>query len=139
MPSGVQWVGGRSAENMFVATPARIINRERTRYLARMERVLQEAVEDYQQFTATRGTSKSGKAGRIESGDMYDAVSYRVWQDPDGNINGEIGFLKEQFFYYFLQTSEGFTHWVSGEFIEPTNALRDAVIIAMEKLKERAY
>jgi len=106
--------------------------------MRRLDQVLSEAVEDYQTFTAQRGTAKSGKAGRVASGDMYDAVSYRVWQE-DGSVRGEIGFLEEKRFYYFPQTSEGFTHVASGEFIEPTFALRDAVIIASDKLKERAY
>lgn len=137
MASSVTWTRGNPES--FVAYPSKMLNQLRTRYLRRMEQVLEEAVDDYQLFTATRGTEKSGKPGRIESGKMYDEVSYRVWQDSDGSIHGELGFLDGGELYEFLQTDTGFRHWISGEFIEPTYALRDAALIAMQKLQERRY
>jgi hypothetical protein len=102
-----------------------------------MVKVLEAAVQDYRGFTESRGTTKSGHAGRIESKAMLNAVTYRVEQSK-GEIIGDFGFLNEQEFYFFLQTDEGFQHYLSGEFIAPTFALRDAALIAYQKLLERA-
>lgn len=137
MPSSITWVQG--SPQALIATPARILQVQRVRYLARMNRVLAEAVEDYKRFTESRGTEKSGKSGRVETGAMRDAVSFRVQQLANGSIQGELGFLDGGPTYFFLQTDTGFTHYLSGEFIEPTFALVDAARIAAGKLGERAY
>lgn len=99
-----------------------------------MERVIEEAVADAKRFTASRPSRKSGKAGRVDTGNMMDDIVGKVWQTSEEEIIGDFGFLDNQEFYYFLQTDEGFKHWISGEFIEPTNALRDAARIAFDKL-----
>lgn len=133
MPSSVKFIQGTPAR--LITTPARILDQFRPRLYARMERVLAEAVQDYIRFTESRPSASSGKAGRVDTGAMRDAVSYRVEQSM-GQIVGDLGFLNEQAFYYFLQTDTGFTNWRSGEWIAPTYALRDAANIAFQKLVE---
>lgn len=132
MAGGVKWVQG--TPQRFITTPSRIVHDFRSRLFRRMNNVIDEAVADAKRFTATRPSAKSGKAGRVNSGDMMDAIVGRVWQNEREQIIGDLGFLNEQQFYYFLQTDTGFKHWLSGEFIEPTHALRDAARIAFEKL-----
>lgn len=134
MAGGVRWVKGDSQS--FVTTPARLMDQFRPRLYARMEHVLQEAVVDYRNFTASRPSAKSGKSGRVDTEAMLNAVSYRLDQ-VQGEIVGEFGFLNEQALYFYLQTNTGFTHYLSGEFIEPTFALRDAALIAFQKLVDR--
>lgn len=133
MPSSVQWIQG--SPQTFITTPARLLDTFRPRLYKRMQKVMSEAVEDYRRFTSSRGTASSGKAGRIDTGAMLNAVTYRVNQVA-GEIVGEFGFINEQELYYFLQTDTGFRHWISNEFIEPTFALRDAAAIAFAKLIE---
>lgn len=130
--AGATWVYG--SPQRFISTPSRMIGDFRVRLFARMEKIIDEAVEDAKTFTATRPSAKSGKAGRIDTGAMFDDIVGRVWQDEKENIIGDFGFLDHQEFYYFLQTDEGFKNWRSGEFIEPTFALRDAAVIAFDKL-----
>jgi len=129
-------MGGRAAEALFVTTPARLLDQFRPRLYRRMEQVMREAVEDYRKFTSSRPSAKSGKEGRIDTGAMLDAVTYRVEQ-VENEIVGEFGFLNAPEFYMFLQTDTGFVHHLSGEFIEPTYAMRDSAIEAVRKLAER--
>lgn len=68
---------------------------------------------------ATRGTAKSGKRGRIETGDMLQSVDSRVVGGGD-NIVGAFGWLDQNPDYALYQefgTSNG---------IEPMLALTDA-------------
>lgn len=102
-----------------------------------MEKVIRQAVEDAKKFTAERPSKKSGKAGRIESSKMLEAIMGRSYREGVANIVGEFGFLNGPAeLYMMLQTSTGFTHYRSGEFIEPTFALRDAARIALVNLFE---
>jgi hypothetical protein len=118
----------------FVTTPSRLLQQFRPLLFARMEKVLQEAVIEARQITASSPSAKSGKPGRIESGDMINDLGYRVWQNARGEIVGELGFPGTKQFYYYLQTQTGFRHWISGEFIEPTMAIQRASEHAFEKL-----
>lgn len=97
-----------------------------------MTEVIKQAVEDMRRFTESRPSAKSGKQGRVETGQMLDAIAGRVQQEGD-RIVGEFGFLDRQDLYFALQTSLGFRHQ-SGAFIEPTFAQRDAQRIAIEQL-----
>lgn len=71
-----------------------------------------------------RGTAKSGKQGRIETGRMRDAVSSRVDKDTDTEIEASFGWLDDRATYFGLQ-ERGFTH-VSGVNVEGMFALSDA-------------
>lgn len=113
----------------------------RDTYQARLENamasVIRIAVDDAKRFTASRPSAKSGKAGRIESGKMMEEIMGRSYREGVANVVGEFGFLNGPAeLYMALQTSTGFKHWRSGEFIEPTFALRDAARIAVINLFE---
>ena len=98
--------------------------------------IIAEAVDNMKHFIETRPSLKSGKPGRVESGDMLKDVAGEVFYDGVGGMVGKFGFLNVQELYYALQTSTGFTHYKSGEFIEPTFAMRDAQVIAILQLIE---
>lgn len=72
----------------------------------------------------TRGTAKSGKQGRIETGRMLNAVTSRVEKDTDTEIEAAFGWLDDRENYFALQEG-GFTH-VSGVTVEGMFALSDA-------------
>lgn len=99
------------------------------------EKVLEEAVENAKRFTAQRPSAKSGKAGRVDTEAMINAIT-SVYRFEVDKIVGEFGFMNQAQLYYVLQTQTGFTHWLSGEFIEPTFAIRDATIIAENRLRD---
>lgn len=102
-----------------------------------MKEVIVQAVKDAQEFTETRGTEKSGKAGRVETHKMVESIAGRSYREGVTRIVGEFGFLNGPAeLYMALQTSTGFQHWLSGDFIEPTFALRDAARIAIINLYE---
>lgn len=61
-------------------------------------------------------------ADRIDSGDMYNAMSSRV-EYTAKKIIGEAGFIDGAQAYYIYQTVTGFRHYLTGERIEPTEAL----------------
>jgi len=77
-------------------------------------------------LTRTRPSRKSGKRGRVESGDMAGDISYDVKRADKTMIRVDFGWLGTVPFYYIYQTDTGFIHNRSGEFIGPTFALRDA-------------
>lgn len=77
-------------------------------------------------LTRTRPSAKSGKRGRVETGEMADGISYDVKRLTSDYIRGDFGWLDEVEEYYVLQTETGFTHARSGEYIQPTLALQDA-------------
>lgn len=103
---------------------------------ALMSAVIAEAVNNAKQFTNERGTGYNGHAGRVDTGAMIDAIVGDVFQEGVSRIMGEFGFITQQELYFSLQTVTGFKHYLSGEFIEPTYALRDALVIAVQKLVE---
>lgn len=95
-----------------------------------MEVVIQAAVLNAKEFTASRPSAKSGKAGRVDTNDMIDAIKGDIKAGAD-EVLGRFGFIEAQELYFKLQTVTGFMH---GDFIEPTNALRDAKDIAISDL-----
>ena len=76
-------------------------------------------------LTRTRPSKKSGKRGRVETGDMAGDISFSVKEGETVTV-AEFGWLGTVNPYYIFQTDSGFIHNMSGEFIEPTFALRDA-------------
>lgn len=77
-------------------------------------------------LTRTRPSKKSGKRGRVDTGLMADSVSSQVVEDTPNKIVAEFGWLGDVEPYFVYQTATGFIHNRSGEYIEPTFALRDA-------------
>ena len=84
---------------------------------------------------ATRGTAKSGREGRIDTGLMYDSVNTSVTTSERGNVTGRFGWIgrKEK---YFPMQELGFTHYLSGEAVEPMYALADASEYVFEKYRD---
>ncbi len=80
-------------------------------------------------YTAERGRPTSRGAGRVDSGDMANAIRHEV-EFQANQIIARFGFVGEQAQYFLYQTVTGFEHWLSADFIEPTFALRDAKIKA---------
>lgn len=80
-----------------------------------------------QSYTASRPGATTGKAGRIDTGAMVEAIrSKPVSAGPD-LIEVQYGFVREFEEYMRLQTVTGFAHNRSGDMIEPTFALRDSI------------
>jgi len=77
-------------------------------------------------LTRTRPSRKSGKRGRVETGAMADGISSAVKRNDKTMIRVDFGWLDSPKPYMVYQTDAGFTHYWSGEYIEPTYALRDA-------------
>lgn len=108
-----------------------------TRLENAMRKVIEQAVRDAKEFTASRPSAKSGKSGRVETSKMMEEIMGRSYREGVAVIVGEFGFLNGPAeLYMALQTNTGFKHWLSGEFIEPTFALRDAARIAVINLFE---
>ena len=91
-----------------------------------VEDVIQAGERDTRYFTLTRPSAKSGKAGRVETERMADAIISRMESTGPAVIRGAYGFLDDQEEYFKYQTVTGFTHNRSGEYIAPTFALQDA-------------
>jgi hypothetical protein len=76
---------------------------------------------------------------RIDTRAMLEAISHEV-ELRANSITAAFGFTGDVQAYFVFQTVTGFTHYLSGNFIEPTFALRDArvrsepeVIAAIER------
>jgi hypothetical protein len=123
----ITWTKGSPQE--FVSMGERIKDQLYKALAVAMAVIAQQAAITAQAFTAERGTAHSRGAGRIDSGDMAKAIEADVVLKAD-EIIGKFGFLGEKADYFKYQTITGFNHWLSGEFIEPTFALRDAKVIA---------
>lgn len=93
------------------------------------------AVQNAKEFTAERGRPSSTGSGRIETSDMIGSIKGDV-ELKAREIIGKFGFLDEQQDYFMYQTITGFTHYLSGDFIEPTFALRDAGVLAESDVVE---
>jgi hypothetical protein len=101
-----------------------------------LEQISATGEEEMKQYIASRGTSYSrsqGRAGRIETSAMYDAVSHR----PNPNtstfvFSWEFGWVNG-FLSYFGFQERGFRH-VGGNSVEPMYALRDAATTARDKM-----
>jgi len=108
----------------------KFIQRQIDETVASAERITEAAVKTGEQLTKhlteTRPTKKSGKAGRVDSGDMVGDISSEILESNDRRIVGEFGWLGTEKDYYVYQTATGFRHYLTGDFIEPTYALRDA-------------
>lgn len=76
------------------------------------------------EYIRTRGTAKSGKQGRIDTGRMINAVSSQVEKDTDTEIEASFGWTRDREKYFALQEG-GFIH-TSGVTVEGMYALSDA-------------
>lgn len=118
--------------------PVRWFRGKVTRIEDGVEGALQQAMEDGAQIMkdniATRGTAKSGKAGRIETGKMIGDVKARVYPGTDrGNQVGRFGWIDNREDYYGYQEG-GFEHVNGGE-VEGMYALQDAAELAFREFQ----
>lgn len=121
------WKKGSPQE--FINIGERIENQLYTSLAAAMATIVADAALSARAFTAQRGRPTSRGAGRVDSGDMAESITDRV-ETQAKMIIGKFGFLDKQADYFLYQTVTGFQHYISGEFIEPTFALRDAKVNA---------
>lgn len=80
-----------------------------------------------QSYTKSRPGATTGKAGRVETGEMVGALRFREISFGPDLVRYQYGFVDEYELYYRAQTVTGFTHNRSGNTIEPTFALRDSI------------
>lgn len=118
--------------------PVRWFRGKVTRIEDGVEEALQLAMDDGAQIMrdniATRGTAKSGKAGRIETGKMIGDVKARVYPGTDrGNQVGRFGWIDNREDYYGYQEG-GFEHVNGGE-VEGMYALQDAAELAFREFQ----
>jgi hypothetical protein len=111
-----------------------------------LEQSMADGADYMRYFIATRGTNRpwswggGNKAGRIESGNMVEAVKHRVDRMTSGRVRGFFGWLdawNNPENDYFLFQEGGFTHNRTGEFIEGMYALADAAEAAFEEMRGR--
>lgn len=99
------------------------------------ERLGEETANEIKANIATRGTAKSGKVGRIDTGTMINAVDYRV-TGSDLKWGLKVGWIYGLIKYFRFQ-EYGFTH-TNGDAIEPMYAMRDAWTNAQDKARNEA-
>lgn len=118
----LRWTKGSPAE--FISMGERIENQLYRSLAGAMAQIASQAAMVARQRT-----------DRVDTGAMINAITSDVRTEAK-TIIGRFGFLDQQAEYFLYQTVTGFTHWLSGEFIEPTFALRDAKILAEGEVVE---
>lgn len=91
---------------------------------------MKEGEEITQTFIATRGTSGTGKQGRVDTGKMLDSVGSDAKLLNKDEAEGRFGWLNEQPFYAEFQEA-------GTQYIEPMYALSDAAEIVKQELEAR--
>lgn len=120
-----------------------------------VEETIVESAKQMKTMIRTRGTNRqwsgyyigrsgvprnhSGR-GRVDSGNMVDSVRSQYVLDRPNIKTGEFGWIDGDPEDYFLKQEKGFTHQLTGQFIEPMNALRDsftyATVTVVDKVKK---
>jgi hypothetical protein len=103
----------------------------RAKLVADMQEVIHFALEEMKRLTAD---SMSGASKKQITGDMLAAMGSEVFMRGADVIVGRWGFTGRTELYYKLQTITGFHHYPDGAFIEPSFALRDSAVQAIELL-----
>lgn len=113
--AGVQWIWVRGSDAEFIGMGDKIVDQ--------LIAALSDAMADIIQKAVAR--AKDLSADRVDTGAMISAIEGEV-MSAGRDIAGRFGFLGDIQDYYVFQTVSGFHHWLGGQFIEPTFALRDA-------------
>lgn len=113
--AGVQWIWVRGSDAEFIGMGDKIVDQ--------LIAALSDAMADIIQKAVAR--AKDLSADRVDTGAMISAIEGEV-TSAGRDIAGRFGFLGDIQDYYVFQTVSGFHHWLGGQFIEPTFALRDA-------------
>lgn len=87
------------------------------------------------EFIETRGTAKSGKRGRVETGQMRDSVKGEATKKGRQHHQAEFGWMSQAPDWARFQEA-GFTH-VGGSPVEGMFALGDAGVLAVEEAKKK--
>lgn len=95
-----------------------------------LDESMKEGEEITQTFIATRGTSGTGKQGRVDTGKMLDSVGSEAKLLNSEEAEGRFGWLNEQPFYAEFQEA-------GTKYIEPMYALSDASEIAIQELERK--
>lgn len=110
-----------------------------------VEETIVEAAREMKTMIKTRGTNRPwsgyyiGRSGiprnhsgvgRVDSGNMLNSVQSQYILDVPNIKTGEFGWIGGDPENYFLKQEEGFQHQLTGQFIEPMNALRDSFTYA---------
>lgn len=102
-----------------------------------LEFLAEESAQEMQQYISTRGTRYSheqGRAGRVDTENMLNSVSYRKNPNQSDRVHSwEFGWV-ENFEKYFTYQEKGFRNWRSGEGVIGMFALRDAATSARDRL-----
>lgn len=98
-----------------------------------MEEAVTEAARFIEEAIRTRGTPKSGKQGRIETGLMYESVDNEV-EVNGALIKGKLGWRNFQL--YFQLQEEGFIH-LGGEQVPGMMAFEDAKPFVRQEVVRR--
>lgn len=77
-----------------------------------------------QQYINTRPSEKSGKTGRVETGDMRDSVSVEEHRGKT-RTRVNVGYIIKPRWYMVYQ-EKGFEHHISNEWIKGTFAMADS-------------
>jgi hypothetical protein len=121
--AGVEWIWIRGSDAEFIGMGDKIVDQLIDALAGVMADIIQKAV----------ARAKDLSADRVDTGAMISAIEGEV-QSAGRDIAGRFGFLGEQQDYFVFQTVSGFHHWLGGQFIEPTFALRDAGEMAKGEL-----
>ncbi len=120
---GTQWIWVRGSDAEFIGLGDKLVEKIIDAVAPVMADIIRDAVAD----------AKDRSADRVLTGTMISAIEGKV-EAAARQISGKFGFLGEQQDYFIFQTVTGFHHWLGGEFIEPTFALRDAGEVAKGEL-----
>lgn len=100
------------------------INRRNFRSL---QKSMKDGEETTQTFIATRGTSGTGKQGRVDTGRMLESVDSEAELKGSDRAEGRFGWLEKKPFYAEFQEA-------GTQYIEPMYALSDAAEIVVPEL-----
>lgn len=99
-----------------------------------LKQAMEDGAESMRHHIRTRGTAKSGKAGRIDTGKMLSDVTSKVYPGTEkGNQVGRFGWVDNREDYYGFQEG-GFEH-VSGGTVEGMYAMVDAAELAFREFQ----
>lgn len=113
--AGVDWIWVRGSDAEFIGMGDKLKDAIFAQLADAMADIIQKAV----------ARAKDLSADRVDTGAMISAIEGDVEASARA-IAGRFGFLGDKQDYYVFQTVSGFHHWLGGQFIEPTFALRDA-------------
>lgn len=99
-------------------------------------------VRQAKDYTDQRGTEKSGKPGRVETGTMRDSIAGETFKSGrrgrEAAVTNRVGFLKTDLPYFTFQTITGFSAggFRPAQYVAPTLALKDARQDSLDNLEK---